>query len=200
MAEVKILKGPGIHPEHFGPERTNHPRHLLQPILSGQAVGANGRAYRSNYENTKQVIESYFNYDRSFGQHNIRLLGGYSWQQDRIGDGFGVSTQGYTNDLLTFYNLYVSNPFTVGNIRFDNPIISTLRLISYYGRINYDYDNKYLLQVSLRNDGSSAFGKNNRWGYFPAVSAGWRITQESFMADQKIFDELKLRSRLWRIG
>ncbi len=193
LAEVKILKGL-VYTLSISGQKEQTTRDIYYNAASGNAVGANGRAYRGNYENTKQVIESYFNYDRSFGQHNIKLLGGYSWQQDRIGDGFGVSTQGYTNDLLTFYNMYVSNPFIVGNIKFDTAVISTLRLISFYGRINYQYDDKYLLQVSLRNDGSSAFGKNNRWGYFPAVSAGWRISQESFMADQKIFDELKLRA------
>jgi iron complex outermembrane receptor protein len=193
LAEVKILKGL-VYTLSISGQKEQTTRDIYYNSLSGQAVGANGRAYRGNYENNKQVIESYFNYEKSFGLHNIKLLGGYSWQQDRIGDGFGVSTQGYTNDLLTFYNLYVGNPFQAANVRFDNGIISTLRLISYYGRINYQYDDKYLFQVSLRNDGSSAFGKNNRWGYFPAVSAGWRITQESFMADQKIFDELKLRA------
>jgi iron complex outermembrane receptor protein len=193
LAEVKILKGL-VYTLSISGQKEQTTRSIYNNVYSGQAVGANGRAYRGSYENTKQVIESYFNYDKSFGQHNIKLLGGYSWQQDRIGDGFGVSTQGYTNDLLTFYNLYVSNPYTVGNIKFDTAVISTLRLISFYGRVNYQYDDKYLFQVSLRNDGSSAFGKNNRWGYFPAVSAGWRITQESFMADQKIFDELKLRA------
>ncbi|THU36129.1 SusC/RagA family TonB-linked outer membrane protein [Niastella caeni] len=193
LAEVKILKGL-VYTLSISGQKEQTNRNIYNNAFSGQAVGANGRAFRSSYENIKQVIESFFNYERSFGQHNIKLLGGYSWQQDRIGDGFGVSTQGYTNDLLTFYNLYVSNPYTVGNIKFDNAIISTLRLISYYGRINYQFDDKYLLQASLRNDGSSAFGKNNRWGYFPAVSAGWRISQEAFMADQKIFDELKLRA------
>ncbi|WP_242696162.1 SusC/RagA family TonB-linked outer membrane protein [Longitalea luteola] len=193
LAEVKILKGL-IYTLSISGQKEQTTRNVYNNVYSGQAVGANGRAYRGSYENTKQVIESFFNYDKSFGRHNIKLLGGYSWQQDRIGDGFGVSTQGYTNDLLTFYNMYVSNPFIVGNIKFDTAVISTLRLISYYGRINYQFDDKYLIQVSLRNDGSSAFGKNNRWGYFPAVSAGWRITQESFMSNQRIFDDLKLRA------
>lgn len=193
LAEVKIVKGL-IYTLSISGQKEATIRDIYYGALSGQAVGASGRAYRSNFENTKQVVESYFNYDQSFGQHNIKLLGGYSFQQDRIGDGFGISTQGYTNDLLTYYNFAVSNPYTVGNVRFDNAIISTLRLISFYGRVNYQFADKYLFQASLRKDGSSAFGKNNRWGYFPAVSAGWRITQEAFMADQKIFNELKLRA------
>jgi TonB-linked SusC/RagA family outer membrane protein len=193
LAEVKILKGL-VYTLSISSQKEDTTNNKYNNVYSGAAVGANGRAYRGMYENTKQVIESYFNYDKSFGQHNIKLLGGYSWQQDRTNDGFGVTTQGYTNDLLTFYNLYFSNPGTVGNVVFDNPTISTLRLISYYGRVNYQYDDKYLFQASLRNDGSSAFGKNNQWGYFPAVSVGWRITQESFMENQRLFDELKLRA------
>lgn len=193
LAEVKILKGL-VYTLSISGQKEAIDSNYYNNVYSGLAVGANGRAHRGEYENTKQVIESYFNYETSFGLHNIKLLGGYSWQQDRVNDGFGVSTQNFTNDQLGYNNLYVSNPFIVGNVKFDNAVISTLRLISYYGRINYQYDDKYLFQASLRNDGSSAFGKNNRWGYFPAVSAGWRITQEPFMADQRIFDELKLRA------
>jgi TonB-linked SusC/RagA family outer membrane protein len=193
LAEVKILNGL-IYTLSISGQKEQTTRNIYNNVYSGQAVGAGGKATRTSYENIKQVIESYFNYDRTFGQHTIKLLGGYSWQQDRVGDGFGVSTQGYTNDLLTFYNLYVSNPLVVGNVKFENPIISTLRLISFYGRVNYQFRDKYLFQASLRKDGSSAFGKNDRWGYFPAVSAGWRITQEPFMANQKIFNELKLRA------
>jgi iron complex outermembrane receptor protein len=193
LAEVKILKGL-VYTLSISNQKENIQRNIYNNVNSGQAVGANGKAYRGAYENSKQVIESYFNYDKSFGLHNVKLLAGYSWQQDRTNDGFGVSTQGYTNDLLTFYNLYVSNPNTVGNINFDNAAISTLRLISYYGRVNYSFNDKYLLQASLRNDGSSAFGTNNRWGYFPAVSAGWRISKEPFMSKIGFINELKLRA------
>ena len=72
-------------------------------------------------------------------------------------------------------------------------LLSTLRMISYYGRINYSYKSKYLLQATLRRDGSSAFGVNNRWGTFPSVSASWRIIEEDFMKEQDVFDDLKFR-------
>jgi TonB-dependent starch-binding outer membrane protein SusC len=193
LAEVKILKGL-VYTLSVSGQKQRVDTSFYNNVNSGQAVGANGRAHRGSYENTKQVIESYFNYDKSFGDHNIKLLAGYSWQQDHIGEGFGVNTQGYTNDLLSYNNLAVSNGVVTNNVKFDNNIISTLRLISFYGRVNYQFRDKYLFQASLRKDGSSAFGRNNRWGYFPTVSAGWRITQESFMGDQKIFDDLKLRA------
>lgn len=75
-----------------------------------------------------------------------------------------------------------------------NSNIGVLRLISYYGRVNYQFGEKYLFQASIRDDGSSAFGSNHRWGYFPAVSAGWRISKEDFMAPtSRWLDDLKLR-------
>ncbi|HEY4150512.1 MAG TPA: SusC/RagA family TonB-linked outer membrane protein [Chitinophagaceae bacterium] len=161
---------------------------------SGLAVNFNGQATRKAYQNTSTVVESYFNYDTKFGQHAIHLLAGYTYQQDRNNDGFGVSTQNFSNDNLTYNNLYLSNPSSLSQVVFDNNPISTLRLISYYGRVQYSYADKYLLQASLRNDGSSAFGVNNRWGYFPAVSAGWNIISEDFMKRVPVVTALKLRA------
>jgi iron complex outermembrane receptor protein len=129
-----------------------------------------------------------------FGVHSVKLLAGYTYQQDRSNDGFGVATQNFSNDNLTYNNLYLSNPTSLSQITFDNNPISTLRLISYYGRVQYSYKDKYLFQASLRNDGSSAFGVNNRWGYFPAVSAGWNISSEDFMKQVPLISVLKLRA------
>ncbi len=161
---------------------------------SGLAVNLGGVARRNSYLNKSDVIESYFNYDRIFGDHNVKLLAGYSYQQNRTNDGFGVQSQRFSNDNLTYNNLFLSNPASTAQITFDNNPISTLRLISYYGRVQYQYNSKYLLQASLRNDGSSAFGINNRWGYFPAVSAGWRIIGEDFMDRARAFSDLKFRA------
>jgi len=163
--------------------------HTFAPVLT-----ANGRATRTSYLNTNTILESYFNYDREFGAHSVKLLAGYTYQQDKTNDGFGVTTQNFSNDALTYNNLYLSNPTNISQIVFDNNPISTLRLISYYGRVQYAYADKYLFQASLRNDGSSAFGKNNRWGYFPAVSAGWNISNEDFMKNIRLISQLKLRA------
>ena len=73
-------------------------------------------------------------------------------------------------------------------------------LVSYFGRINYSYDDKYLFQASVRRDGSSKFGKNNRYGVFPSFALGWKITDENFMKDQTIFDFLKLRMSWGQAG
>ena len=172
-------------------DQTNYNRYYNS--ASGLAVNFNGQANRTAYLNTNTVIESYFNYDRDFGLHALKFLAGYSYQQNRTNDGFGVTTQGFSNDNLTYNNLYLSNPTTLSQISFDNNPISTLRLISYYGRVQYQYNNKYLFQASLRNDGSSAFGSNNRWGYFPAVSGGWRISDENFIKAVPLISDMKLR-------
>jgi TonB-linked SusC/RagA family outer membrane protein len=161
---------------------------------SGLAIGANGVANRSAFNSTTNVAEAYLNYDRDFGLHSIKLLGGYSYQQDRTNDGFGVQTQGFSNDNLTYNNLFFSNPTNLSQIQFNQNYISTLRLISYYGRVQYKYNDKYLLQASLREDGSSAFGLDQRHGYFPAVSAGWRIIGEKFMESLPVISDLKLRA------
>jgi len=161
---------------------------------SGLAVGLNGVANRTAFKNTSDVVEGFLNYDRNFGLHSIKLLGGYSYQQDRTNDGFGVQTQGFSNDNLTYNNLYLSNPTSLAQIAFNQNYISTLRLISYYGRAQYQYNDKYLLQASLREDGSSAFGLNQRHGYFPAVSVGWRIISEQFMEKIPVISDLKLRA------
>ncbi|GGE45301.1 SusC/RagA family TonB-linked outer membrane protein [Pedobacter psychrotolerans] len=161
---------------------------------SGLARGVNGQAIKLDVLNKSQVLEGYFNYDKTFGKHNLKLLGGYSWQEDRTNDGFGVTTQNFSNDNLGYNNLFLSNPTLLSQITLANAPISTLRLISYYGRVQYNYNEKYLLQASLRNDGSSGFGRNNRWGLFPAVSAGWRIISEDFMKAVPVFSDLKLRA------
>ncbi|MBO9673257.1 MAG: TonB-dependent receptor [Sphingobacteriaceae bacterium] len=161
---------------------------------SGLARGVNGQAQKIDALNKSEVLEGYFNYDKLIGKHSLKLLAGYSWQEDRTNDGFGVTTQNFSNDNLGYNNLFLSNPTLLSQIAFNNAPISTLRLISYYGRVQYNYNEKYLFQASLRNDGSSAFGRNNRWGLFPAVSAGWRITGEEFMKSIPAISDLKLRA------
>ncbi|WP_311950686.1 SusC/RagA family TonB-linked outer membrane protein [Mucilaginibacter terrae] len=162
--------------------------------FSGLAQGLNGFAARSAAENSKKVLETFFNYDKVFGKHDLKLLAGYSWQEDRLNDGFSTSNQNFVTDALSYNNLALGNAPAGTAIRYDLLApISTIRLISFYGRAQYQYDGKYLFQATMRRDGSSAFGVNNQWGYFPAVSAGWNISKEDFMRDVKWISDLKLR-------
>jgi len=156
--------------------------------------GFNGYAERSSIKNTQKVFEGYFNYDKTFGSHGLKLLAGYSWQENRNGDGFQTSGQNFVSDDLLWNNIGLSNGNGSTVVNYGSIYISTLRLISFYGRAIYDYKGKYLLQATIRRDGSSAFGINNRWGMFPSVSAGWNIDRESFMSNVSFVDNLKLRA------
>lgn len=152
----------------------------------------NGLAYRSAYQNTNKIAETYLTYDKKFGKHNVTALIGYSWQQDNKGDGFQANNYQFASDALGYYGIGYGS---ASNYKVDwgTRVYTKLKLISDYGRVNYNYANKYFLQASLRRDGSSAFGPNNRWGYFPSVSAAWRLTQEPFLQKASFLDELKLR-------
>ena len=152
----------------------------------------NGQADRSTLENTRKQMETYLNWNHTFADtHKVGVMLGYSWEQADNNDGFGLKVYNFYNDDLTYHNLGVPNNISINDVISNN--LSTLRMISFYGRVNYSYKSKYLLQATVRRDGSSAFGVNNRWGTFPSVSAAWRITEEDFMKDQSVFDDLKLR-------
>ena len=163
---------------------------------SPQSFGTNGQATRAAYQNTSKVLETYLTWNGKFGLHGINAVVGYSWQDNIIGNGFQVTTSNFPVDNVGYNNLALSNPYGLSGYQIGlGPDLTYQenRLISDFGRINYNYDEKYLLQVSVRRDGSSVFGANNQWGYFPSVGAGWRISQEGFMRGQDLFSDLKLR-------
>lgn len=151
-----------------------------------------GQADRSTSENIRKQMETYLNWSHTFANaHKVGVMLGYSWEQADNNDGFGLKVYNFYNDDLTYHNMGMANNISINDVISYN--LSTLRMISFYGRVNYSFNSKYLLQATVRRDGSSAFGVNNRWGTFPSVSAAWRITEEDFMQDQNVFDDLKLR-------
>jgi TonB-linked SusC/RagA family outer membrane protein len=156
--------------------------------------GVHGEAYRSSFENTRKVGETFLTYAKTTGKHDINVLAGYSLQEDVNGDGFQANNRNFPTDDIGYLNIGLGSP--AGDFRTDwGPnLYQKLRLISYYSRAKYSFDNKYLVQLSLRRDGSSAFGANNKWGTFPSASLGWRIIEESFMQNQHLFNDLKLRA------
>ena len=155
--------------------------------------GTKGKAHRDTRLGHDQTFETYLNYDLTLAKvHKLSLMAGYSWEERVNNDGFGVSVYNFYNDQLGFKNLAYGN-FINGMSDVDSGVEEIVRNISFYGRANYSYDGKYLLQATVRRDGSSVFGANNRWGTFPSVSAAWNIAEETFMKDG-IFDQLKLRA------
>ncbi|TDW44644.1 iron complex outermembrane receptor protein [Flavobacterium sp. 270] len=158
--------------------------------------GVNGSALRNNYENTNNIIESFLTWDKALGSHKLKAVLGYSWQENTLGDGFQATSTNFPVDNVGYNNLALSNYTSVNGyvVNFgDSRAYQKTRLIGEFARLNYNYQDKYLLQGTIRRDGGSVFGKNNQWGYFPSVGAAWRVDKENFMKNQNVFSDLKFR-------
>jgi TonB-dependent starch-binding outer membrane protein SusC len=162
-----------------------------------QNFGTNGSALRNTYQNTSNILETFLTWNKQLGDHTVKAVVGYSWQDNVFGDGFQSTATNFPVDNISFNNFALSNPYAIASYRVNfgaDGIYQQNRLISDFGRLNYNFKDKYLLQGSIRRDGSSVFGENNQWGYFPSVGAAWRISEEGFMKNQHLFSELKLRA------
>lgn len=166
--------------------------------FDSKALGR-GYADRTNLKHIDQILESYLNYSLTQDKHTFDAMAGYSYQRTKNNDGVWASSVGFLSDDLGGNNLNLGmlpegyNPFLIEDAAADQYLLESM-LASFFGRIGYNYDDKYLLSASLRQDGSSKFGANNRWATFPSVSAAWRLSGESFMENQTTFSELKLRA------
>jgi iron complex outermembrane receptor protein len=162
-----------------------------------QNFGVNGSALRNTYQTTRKVLETFVTWNKEFGDHAVNAVLGYSWQGNISGDGFQTSSTNFPVDNIGYNNFALSNPYAVSSYRVNfgpDGVYQETRLISDFARLNYNYKDKYLVQGSIRRDGSSVFGANNQWGYFPAAGVAWRINQEGFMQNQNLFNDLKLRA------
>jgi TonB-dependent starch-binding outer membrane protein SusC len=150
--------------------------------------GAATTAFRNTAFSTKYLFQSTLNYKKNFQRkHNIDALAGYSVEQTD-GESTLQSASGFPNDWSPIFS--TTSVKAIGS----NITASSQALISYFGRVGYDFKGKYLVSASIRKDGSSLFGANNLWGTFPAVSAAWRISDEKFIQKLKIISDLKLRA------
>ena len=152
----------------------------------------NKGSYISNSRSTstKYVWQNTVNYNKEIGKHDFTVLVGHEMSQT-VSESLNVA------GFAGFEHYYKSSFYDVTKI--DNPSKSSgytkTSMVSFFGRLNYSFDGKYLLQASVRADGSSVLADGHKWGYFPSVSAGWRISEESFMAGTKSWlDNLKLRA------
>lgn len=153
----------------------------------------NGRAKRNTYFGHEHIFETYGNYDTTFNDiHKLSVMAGYSWEEKMSNDGFGLTVHDFYDDVLKWNQLTYAS--TIDGIpAIESGTKETIRNISFYGRASYSFNSKYMIQATVRRDGSSVFGKNNRWGTFPSVSVAWNITEENFMKNQDLFDNLKFR-------
>jgi TonB-linked SusC/RagA family outer membrane protein len=179
----------------FADHQYSNDNSWFRPSTSTQAVnnGRDGEASRSYAKESQYVAEWLTHYMGSFGLHNVKGMAGYSYQYSRY-SGFNAENKDFPNDGLGSDNLgsgeYAKEEGEVLMGSYKNDA----KLIAFFGRVSYDYDGRYLFTASLRHEGSSKFGADNKWGNFPAVSAGWRISSEKFMKDVKWVNDLKLRA------
>lgn len=176
--------------------RYSYDQKWFRPSTSTMAINAgyDGQASRSYSKTRQDVLEWIGNATGKFGRNNIKLMLGYSYQYFQ-NSGFNAENSDFPNDGLGADNLgsgeYAKDEGIIGMGSYKNDS----KLIAFFGRISYDWDGKYLLTASLRHEGSSKFGKNNKWGNFPAVSIGWRISNESFMElSHSWLNDLKIRA------
>lgn len=193
---------------------SRYKKHIQDYISNPQSPREFPYHGESSYYWQEQVLDNVLNFDKKFGEHSITAMVGSS-----------IQATDYENHAV-----YVDGKKTVykvdknGNIiqteqpgGFLDPSFDTVaggdggtfdgagtreeyRRASFFGRINYNYNNRYLLQATLRYDGSSKFGKNNRWGCFPSVAVGWRISEEKFFPKNSILNNLKFRASWGRLG
>lgn len=155
--------------------------------------GRQGYASRGTRLIQNNLMEFTTDYSKSIKEHHITVLGGYSYQYD-VTEGFSGTNSNFPTDLYTYNRLQSGDALTLQNGPVGlNSDKSDSKLIGFFGRVNYNWNEKYLLMGSLRHEGSSKFGKNNHWGNFPAVSVGWRLNKENFMKDVSFVNDLKLR-------
>ncbi len=158
--------------------------------------GRRGYAYHSYGNTLKSSFEAYANYAHTWGKHNVTALAGWSFDTNS-GYSFSASNNDFTIEGVEGWNLTEGSAIRTGLKPLANVTShkdSRQRLMSIFGRINYSYDNKYLLNLSLRHEGSSKFGPRHRWGNFWSVSGGWRMNEEEFMKDITWINDLKIRA------
>ena len=190
---VNILEGLNFK-THFGMEYSNQREDYFRPSYLGNyntqaPTQATGKYW--NAQTTNWVNENTLNYKKDFGKHHFDVLLGLSAQKQNYLVA-SMEAANYPNDNVTTLNAGIVNTGTTTE--------SVWTLLSYFGRINYFFQNKYLLNFSIRWDGSSRFGKNNKYGCFPAVSLGWRVKEENWLKNVDMLSDLKLRVSYGKTG
>jgi TonB-linked SusC/RagA family outer membrane protein len=195
-ATLRIL--PGLNYKfNLGIDRSLSERNTTMfPNLTDRSP--KGLYSQANLDSYNVLLEHYLTYDFSLSRHTFNLLGGFSYQKFKatatylgvrnfLAQGAGIAPEvnpGYSGDV------FIPQPGT----NQEN------ELQSYFGRVNYNFDKKYFLTASLRADGSTRFGKNNKYGYFPSIAVGWTVSNENFLKDSQLINELKLRGSWGQTG
>ena len=190
-ASLKIIEGLLLNANFSYETQNYHYRDYYS--TQSQTNKKHGQSSQNVTNDWAKLMEIYANYDKTFNDvHKLALMAGYSWEEHKNGYGLGACGYNFWDDTtgwnnLSYANSYDTDPFW-GNLE------NQTRMISFYGRANYSYAGRYMLQAAVRRDGASVFGANNKWATFPSASVAWRLSEESFIKDLGIFTDLKLRA------
>lgn len=189
-ATVNIKPVEGLKINAFGAMEEGDNRNFSYNQGVNTNLSDSGTAARGGNFNYSRLLEITADYVHNFNGHSLALVGGFSWQ-NFLYDGSDISNKGFPTDDAKYYQIgngdATKQYLNVSSYRNSNT------LAALFFRANYNYKDKYLLSASIRREGSSRFGANHKWGLFPALSAGWRISGEDFMKDVSWVNDLKLR-------
>ena len=164
------------------------------PSTTSWGAMYNGRAQISNTTTTSLLNENTVTLDQKFGKHKFNVLAGYSQQYNSKFSSAMESTN-FSNEVLGYNNISVGASPSI-----PSTLAEDFLLLSYFGRFNYNYADRYLITSTYRADGSSKFAQNNKWGNFPSFSFAWRAGEEKFIKNLGLFDNLKLRAGWGQTG
>lgn len=160
--------------------------------FSQKSENHTGYAYHSQNEYTTDNLEVTSKYNHTWNKHRFDALVGYNYQYN-VNEGFGANNYDYPTDFYLWNNLGLGTALKDGKAGMSS-YKNDNTLIGFFGRVSYGYDNKYNVLLSVRREGSSKFGENNKWATFPSVSLGWTISNEKFMEGLTWLNNLKLRA------
>ena len=176
---------------NFGVDIANQKNYQYYTSLSAAGIGSGSKGVgsQSYYRKTSRLTENILTYSNSWDKHRLTATGVYSWQE-YVYESLTARGSGFENDATGANDMsYASQEsITIGSDKYSN------RLISWTARASYSYADKYLVTATGRYDGSSRFGENNKWGFFPSLGLGWKVDQEAFMQNADAISNLKLRA------
>jgi len=192
-ASLEVLKGLTL--EAFGSWRKldgNAGYYMPASSTLTSAIDQKGTANINNWHQDEKLGDLSINFKKDFGGHHVDGIAVYEWQKQSYNGNFS-QMKGFLSDATTYNALQLGDFSKVlaGDI---SSYKNDRKLISFLGRVNYSYLDRYLLTISMRRDGSSVFGANHKWGNFPSASLAWRVSEESFMKGFSFLNDLKLRA------
>ena len=193
--KYRIINGLSLNATAGVDYRTNHTyTYYGQKHRESVTSGKRGKASHSYSKTLHKSFEAYASFMREFNDvHYVDAVLGWSFYEDNGTESFEMTNANFTVDGIGPWDMSAGTDLSDGQASMDSNKNPRQRLVSYFGRANYTYDNKYIGTVSYRREGSSKFGKNNRWGNFWSISAGWRMNREEWLKDVEWLNELKLR-------